>query len=597
MKKSGVLAFLFILLLLYPVIAQEEEGIDKAYLCLENQIANKTSGSLSLQEAVFSTLALGSESKLTDKIEDERSNQNCWPKESCTIKDTAQVLIAYDRINKNTESIQSYLLSRNGSATDLTWYLQVDISNHIPSACTFTYDERDYQVSIGEDMKISGSAGSCLQLSSSGYWLQISRNCFEKTFQVSCDEDFITSLLYQKSGSETIYVSSETHSAPSSGTTEERVDSQCFKSGSSCDYEGTLWAALALQKAGEEISSFLPYLLALSEDHNNLFPSSFLYLLTSGDDQYSQITQAQKTAGFWEAPNTKYNKFYDTSLGLLALQDSSAAESDTAKAYLLSVQTPKGCWNNNNIRDTAFLLYSGWPRGVSSGGGEGEGGELTCAGAGYYCGSQFDCAESEGQILNEFSCQGFQSCCSVPIIEQTCSEKSGVLCSFSEQCSGTEVSSVEGTCCLGSCRPITLETSECEDNGGFCSSFCEDNEEQASYSCGNSGGVCCIPSESSGGISLIWIVLLAILILLVVLGIIFRDKIKLWWFKMRNRKNSDKSPSEMSGPRPPPRFPPVQRGPPIQRQPLMRRPQPRRASSRADSDMEETLRKLKEMSK
>jgi len=589
MKKVGVFATLIILLIIAPVISQEE-GSDLAYTCLENEIANKTS--FSLQEAIFSTLAIGSEEKLLDKIEEEMSDLNCWPESSCTIKDTSQALLAYDRINKNTDDIRDYLLSKNSSATDLVWFLQIDISNHVSSTCTITYDDKLYNVNIGEDMKLSGSTGSCLALSSSEYWLQISKNCYEKEFEISCNEDFITSLLYQKSGSQTIYVSSETHSAPSSGFTEERVDSQCFKSGNSCDYEGTLWAALALKSIDEDTSSFLPYLLAFAEENKNLFPSSFLYLFTSGDDQYSEIVQSQKSAGFWEAPNTKYNKFYDTALGMLSLQNSASTELDTARNYLLSIQTPKGCWNNNNLRDTAFILYSGWPKTVRSSGDKTDGGEINCAEAGFYCGSQFDCVESQGQVYNEYSCPGFQSCCSVPLIEQTCSEKGGELCSFSEECSGTEVSSAEGSCCLGVCQPATQEFTECEEFGGFCSSFCQDNEESSSYSCGISGGICCIPIEESENNLLIWIIIFSILIILVILGIIYRNKLKMWWFKMRSKKGGDK-PSTTT-PRAPPRFPPIQRGPPIQRTPLNRRPMPRQ--SKTDKEMEETLKKLREMS-
>lgn len=595
MKKAGVLIFL-VILLASPMLAQEDEGIDKAYTCLENEIANKTSDSLSLQEAVFSTLALGSKSKLTDKIEDEMSNQNCWPKSSCTIKDTAQVLLAYDRINKNTNDIESYLLSKNDSATDILWYLQIDISSHVPSECTITYGGSSHTINIGDDMKLSGGAGSCLTLSSSGYWLQVSRTCYNEIFQVSCDKDFITSLLYQKSGSETIYVSSETHSAASSGTTEEKVKSECFKTGSSCDYEGTLWAAVALQKVGKEVSSYLPYLLALAEDNQALFPGSFLYILTAGDDQYNEVVQAQKSSGFWEAPNTRYNKFYDTALGLLSLQGSSASEVETAKTYLLSVQTPKGCWNNNNIRDTAFLLYGGWSQAVSRGDGGSGLAEVSCAEAGFYCGSQFDCPEG-GQIFAEYSCPGFQSCCSLPIIEQTCSDKNGVLCSLSQQCSGTEVSSVEGSCCLETCQPITSQVTECEEFNGFCLSSCSGNEKTAPYSCGNFGEVCCIAEEDSGGFG-VWIVILIILIVLAVLGIVFRHKLQTLWFKLKNRKGSgsDREPSSSFSPRPPPRFPPAQRTAPIQRPPLISRPV-KRAVSKVDREMEETLNKLKEMSR
>lgn len=595
MRKLGVLFFLLILVLSFLVVAQED-GVDKAYPCLNNEVANKSSESLSLQEAVFSTLALGSKSNLNSKIESERSNQNCWPKSACTIKETSQVLLAYDRINKKTSDIESYLFTKNQSATDLVWYLQIDIQNHISSQCTLSYDGRDYPITIGEDMKVSGGAGACLQPSSSGYWLQISRNCFEKKFQVSCEEDFITSLLYQKSGSQTIYVTSETHSAPSSGTTEEKVNSLCFGSSNTCDYEGTLWGALALQKTDHDILPYLPYLLSLAEDNKKLFPSSFLYLLTTGDDQYNEIIQSQKSSGFWEAPTTKYNKFYDTSLGLLALQGTSAVELETAKTYLLSVQTSKGCWNNNNLRDTAFLLYSGWSKGVSGEGGSGEPLPESCQSAGYFCGGQFDCTDGGGEVLRNFECPSYsQSCCSVPLVQETCLEKNGLVCPFGQECTGTTVSSVDGSCCLDSCRSGSSQLTECESFGGLCSVSCNSGEEKTTDSCNEPGLICCVEKPKSSSNVWIWMLILGILIVLAVLGILYRDKIKVWWFKFRNKGRSSPPPA---GPRAPPRYsPPRQRfGPPISRTPLANR-QTRRPMSKSDSEMEETLKKLKEMSK
>ncbi len=599
MKKLGAFVLITLFLALSFAYAADE-GVDKAYSCLENEVSNKSSESFSLEEAVFSTLALGSEKKFTDKIESEKANQNCWPKSSCTIKDTSQVFLAYDRINKNTNDIKNYLLIKNSSSTELNWFLQIDIQDHISSNCNVKYDGQDHSVSVNEDMTLSSGAGSCLPLSSNGYWLQVRDSCYGKTFQVSCDQEFITSLLYQKTGSSTIYVSSETHSAASSGTTEEEVNSQCFKTGSSCDYEGTLWATIAL-KNEIEVNSFLPYLIALASDNQKFFPGTFIFMLTAGDDQFNEIEKNFKTEGFWQAPNTKYNKFYDTSLALLALQSSASPNVELSKTYLLSIQTPDGCWNNNNIRDTSFLLYSGWPKGVSGSGGSSNGssgGGDICASPQGYCGSQFDCQPSGGQLLANLKCPTFgQSCCSVQVIEQTCLEKSGAVCKANEFCSGTSVSSIEGSCCLGTCQPRAItEESQCESLGGFCATSCTSGEQQTSDSCNDAALICCTLSSAGSGVSL-WITILVILIILVILAIVFRKKLQIAWFNFKNRGRKDppSGPSRPSSPPFSPRGPPrpaftgtAQRQP--QRQPL------RRPSSKLDQEMEETLKKLREMS-
>ena len=415
MEKRVIGVFLVTIILLGVfVIAQENETeenigrsnvvddsgdkIDKAYQCLEDQIGKKDKGSLSLSEAIFSILALGGKDKLEDIIKDnKRSGEDCWPKNGCTIKDSAQVLLAYDRIGKDTENIESWLLSKAQNAKELTWYIEIDIQNHAASECTIKYDNLDRKINIRDDMGLSGDAGRCLSIGYGGYWLKINDNCLDSEFEVSCDQNFVTALAYQRGTSGTIFVSSETSSSASLGTTNEKVNSKCFSSGGggtgSCDYEGTLWAAVALEKSGNDVSAYIPYLLALSDTNQQYFPSTFLYVLTGGEDQ-SEIIQKQKTGGFWEIIGGE-NRFYDTSLAMFALSGTGAGEIENAKSYLIRVQTKDGCWNNNNIRDTAFVLYSGWGRSIGGRGGGGDGGLVSCEEANYYCENRFRCSEAD----------------------------------------------------------------------------------------------------------------------------------------------------------------------------------------------------------
>src|SRR3989344_5576269 len=146
-----------------------ESTIEKAYICLDNNIGNRTT--LSLQEAVFGTLALGEKKNLVDTISNQKkANEECWPKNGCTLKDTSQVMLAYERIGKDSDGIESWIASKNATPTELSWYLEMDISSHVPSECTITYDGAGKKINIGEDMKITGNAGACLTVSPSGYW-------------------------------------------------------------------------------------------------------------------------------------------------------------------------------------------------------------------------------------------------------------------------------------------------------------------------------------------------------------------------------------------------------------------------------------------
>lgn len=623
--KSGgvVLALSFFLLL--PLVAAadgnntEEFKINQAYSCLQNGINNKTTSTLSLQEAVFGILALGNNERAVKKLESENrsisANQTCWPRASCTIKETAQALLAYRALGRSTTSIENWLSSKSGATTGLNWFLEIDIENHVPATCHVRYGSTDRTVTIGTDMRLTGDlSGTCLSIVPTGYWLEITSTCLDRSYEVSCDRDFLTTLLYKQSSSDAIFVSPTTQSKPASGTTNESISSRCFKSGSSaeCDYEGTLWAALALDAAGVKTSSYVPYLAAFATAGERYLPSAFLYKLTGGQDHYTSLIQEQHTNQFWEAPSSAYRKFYDTALALWSLQGATTPESANAKSYLLDVQGSSGCWDNNNLRSTAFLLYAGWPEFARNAGGTtlppGNGTTIeSCVDASpsYACvDSLLQCIDAGGEELRNYDCQGSLFCCSVVPQLATCAEFSGQVCDLKEECQGTPRDSADGQCCTGgSCVPITTPTTtECQDQGGTCTtSTCANGEHEEQFACSEFSELCCIPDTattgggSSSGSSTLWIVLLVLLIVLVVLAIIFRRRLQMMFFKGR-RPEQPTGSSPILIRRPP--FPPSSsaRGPSYGARPQPA-PSTRKPVSQVDKEMEETLRKLREMSK
>lgn len=618
--KKRVILFLFVLIILFGVFALAQENdseesivgepdfvdaskgdVEKAYACLENEIEKRSEGSLSLEEAIFSTLALGAKKELEDIIKNEKSREECWPKSGCNIKKTAQVLLAYDRMGKKSDDVEKWLLSKEINTKELTWYLEIDIDNHAASECTLRYDNIERTINVKDDMKLEGNPGQCLSVSYGGYWLKINENCLEKEFEISCDQDFITTLAYQRGNSGTVFISSETSSSASLGTTNEKVNSKCFNAAGSgsCDYEGTLWSAVALQKIGGEVSPYVPYLLAFADNNLEKFPNAFLYILTGGEEQYSEIIQKQKEGGYWDIPGGE-NRFYDTSLVMFALGGTNALEVEKAKNYLLSIQTKDGCWNNNNIRDTAFILYSGWAKTVVRDGG-GDSGLVLCESAGYYCENPFRCSEASGNLLYNYDCSSSGAgleCCSIRVEEQTCDAKSGLTCTSEQKCTGRIESSADGSCCIdGACVKKQIENI-CETiAGGTCRTNCFDDEKEKDESCSDAGEICCIQKveEEKKGISKVWIILLVILIVLLILGIIFRNKIRIWWWSRRGKAKVQR----VTRPPAPPgavmaRYSPRPRfgaGMPGSEGPL------RRAKSPEDKELDETMKKLKEMSK
>lgn len=562
------------------------DNIDKAYICLENQIKNRN---LSLEEAVFSALALGAKGGIVDRIETGKDGASCWPKGACKVKETAQVALAYKRMNKDISAVKKWLLSKNSTATELKWLLEIDITSKLTASCKINDGQRESTIKILENGRLQGSLGTCLSIDSEGYMLRINSNCQKNEFTISCDQDFVTSVLYQKTAGGTLFVLPEAHSAASLGQTKERARGDCFKSAQSCDYEGSLWAALALQKIGEDVSVYTPYLLAFADDNIKYFPSAFLYILVGGDDQYNLIIQQQKQGKFWEMTATRGGRYYDTSLALLGLADKGGAEIDATKEYLLSIQTKDGCWDNNNIRNTAFLLYAGWPKGVVS---AGQVSSPPSCEPQFSCENLFDCNNAQGIVEQNYACSKVgEICCSVKVAQQTCEQKKGLLCPSGTQCDGRVESASDGNCCFdGKCIEIAQAEDTCTSAGGTCRTSCESGESETSEeTCAATDEVCCMKKGSS---LWVWIIVLLILITLAVLAIVYREKLKIWWFKLLEKFK--KKPAAQSAQRPGAPFAPSVR--PMMPQPMMPQRAPIRPVAR-DKEMEEALRKLREMSK
>lgn len=631
-KRAWGLLFVSILLILTAsfILADshdltEQEKIDDAYQCLEDKTEDKCD-SLSTEEKIFSLLAIGEcQSEL---LSASRNDGECWPKGvtgACDIKTTAQAVIALDNVNADVDSAKDWLKSQKTIPGDIEWFLEIDTQNASSCAITYSSSGQTFNENILEDKTLTNNAGSCLNLAQSNYWLRISSSCFSEEFEVSCQDSFLTTLLFQESGSSTVHVSEKTSSASPQGSTFETVDSSCFgNSASGCDYEGSLWAAMALSSLGENVTSYMPYLITKANENERFIPETFLYFLTGNTDYRSQVLLGQKSNKWWSESGDRY---YDTALAMFPFQNEDPTEKENSKSWLLTSQDGEGCWQGN-VRNTAFILASLWPKSVSSGGGGGNGGgtidNLGCESAGNYCMSGINC---EGEILDGFSCPGFaSSCCSQPQRLDTCSDIGGNVCSSGEICQSGTVFSSSGlgsgeSCCVGGfCETISGsgDLTECELEGGTCDFTCNSNEEESTASCGSSGEICCKfqpQKQSSGG--LLWVWVLLILITLAVVGIVFRDKLRMFFFKLKSKfgkgKGSSSRPSR--GPRfgpgsMPPRRPsrrPLRRIPerkillpgsstPVPSQ-VKHQPKRFRKPTKSQKELDSVLSKLKDMSK
>lgn len=547
MKKSVLYIPVVFLIFVFPLIlAQNEtitldtldpqEKIDEAYACLEEKVEDKTCMQLSLGEKIFSLLSIR---ECKDELLADSEDEECWPRLNCKVKQTAQASLALNKVGVDTEKAEQWLLSRKTIPSDMGWYLEIESPEE--AICEITYSGVSYEIFIGEDKKINSGAGNCLTLSEGNWWLRVAPTCYNKDIEISCDKQFLTALLYKKKTSSTIHVSEKTSSASAGGTTTEKVNSICFAQGTSCDYEGSLWAALILDYLDYDVSAYLPYLIAMEEENQKYLPESFLYILTGYSDFRNDLLFKQKSSGYWDESG---DKFYDTALALYGFQYEDTQEKTNSVNWLLEVQNENGCWQES-IENTAFILHSLWPKismGISSGEVENET-SIDCEDAGYYCMSQVKC---EGQILFDYSCAGVSRCCdSSPPSLGICADQGGEICNSNQECIGgtivtaSDINYGEVCCVIGRCEiPVVQKISACEQYGGTCRSYgCGDDEEETGDTCAYSGDSCCIGEGTKDAEEksylLIWI--FSVLILLTILGIVFRDKLRPFWLRIKSK--------------------------------------------------------------
>jgi len=618
MNKRGIL-LVFILVLALTFVSAEinDSKVDEAYDCIKNKVGSDCN-KLTFEQQQFSILALGDiadcEEEFLKETRAVTSDQECYPSASCTLKDTAIALLTLDRLNKDTTKIENWLINQTKTASDLIWFLQIEAEE--ATTCSITYRGSTYPANILENKKITSNVGNCLSLAQDDYWLQVNPDttCINNEYEISCDKEFKTTLLYKTPSSPTIYVSPSVHYDSAAGKTIEKINYKCFKEGTICNYEGSLWAALALDFASKPTSQYLPYLTSSAEDNSLLFPEAFLYRLTLESEYLQVITTDNFKGQFWSAGGAG-NKFHDTALAFLSLSGESTLEIDTAKDYLFSsgIQNTEGCWNN--VVDTGFLLYAGWPLRRGGGGGGGDGGgddpiDTSCEDSGYYCTSSIlSCLDdAKGEVLENFECDYSQEiCCSLEVLKPTCTSQSGVICDSGFECPwGNQIYDVDdyGSCCSTACVEDTgggggEETYTCEGEGKSCSSStCADGKELNTYLTCPPSESCCVTKSSS----LWWVWVLLILIILVILGIVFKNRIRVFIFKTKSKFKKGPAPGQTRPPlhpssRPPRRpglIPPNQQRRFIPQQQPVRRPPVQRQSLK-DKEFHDTLKKLKDM--
>jgi len=491
------------------------------------------------------------------KLESKQSNNNYG-----TIKETALATLALNHAGKETELLEKWLIEQKRNPTDLIWFLQQDSDSAV--GCNIEDDTLRYDIQIDENKKIGSDAGNCLKRAQSNFWFQINPTCYSQTFKISCDQDFITSLLYKSSRGSTIYVLENTQESPAFGTTEHGINSKCLGIGNSCDYEGTAWGALALQNTNNDIGEYIPYLIATADLKESFLPDAFIFLLTSYDDYGTNLIRDQRFGSYWEAPQSAYNRYYDTALTLLSL-GTNQEQTIAAEKWLLFEQSINGCWGNS-VRETAFILWALEQRDYLI-----RTNTVYCTDAEFFCTARSDCSPSNDLGNSEnYYCSGLSNtCCKEDVELVSCNEMPGVICPSNKVCDSLTTTDKFGeACCLSSCTDPVIQTTECEDQYLSCYSECGAGLEEAPYSCGL-GQSCCSVSdveESTGLPWWVWVLIILIIVVLVAIGIMYKRK--------KDKEKAEKSSQSVSSGMIPPGRPGMHRRPGMHG----RRPGPHRRS-------------------
>jgi len=564
---------------------QDLSGIEDGFDCLEEKVGDCSQ--LTTQEIAYTILATPDNvfDDCVSELEGRMSGDN-WG----NVRDTALAILALDHAGKDTEASELWLLDQSRTPTELVWYLEQDSNEAVE--CHIGYQTNDYTVSIGTNKKIDSDAGTCLTRAQSNFWLEINPNCYDEEFNIECDKNFIATLLYKNKNSPTIYPIEGTESAAAFGSIKLKVNSKCFGT-TSCEYEATAWATLALLKKGYNVEEFIPYVIAMAESNEQYLPDSFIYMSTNYQDYASQLIADQKLGNYWEAQSPAYNRYYDTALALIALGSSSAEQITKARDWLLFSQGANGCWQNS-IRDTAIVL---WALEGRSGRSSSGGGVTYCSEANYFCIPSNDCP-SDQDVGNNFFCASLSDTCCMTENLQSCSEYGGEECDSGYVCTGNERKATDtNECCTGTCVERS-ETTECEDNYYYCKDSCSESQESVDYAC-DGGQVCCrtkTETPDEGSAWWIWVLIILIIAVLGAIAWVKREALKLWWFKMRSKFKKDKGGRKgPQGPRP--GMPPRPGFPPVRRMPMRRAPPQRRHYDRRDTHIDATFKKLREMSK
>lgn len=387
----------------------------------------------------------------------------CFPKGSCSIKDTSFALLSLGNLNQNTEKIEEWL---NGNLRDTEvgkWLIQITTSSQ--GSCSIRSGETEINVDLNENGEI------VLNGRNLGNWLDVERDlkAIEKRgdVSVSCPtlgSNVIMTLLRQKANNEFIIAKEFSGSSATFN-----IDNSCYGTGN-CNAESSFYAAWALDSLDKEVKT-LPYL----EDnaYDNIIYNSILYKITGKEKYALRVANLQSINGDFG------NNIFTTSIAINAIREDFDYQSNVTKAmvWLQSRQVRNDAATNGSIGGTKFFtgssLYLALKEGsvivpsIQGGTGGYCGDGVVDLGLGEQCDLRYD-TKAEGA-------------------EKDCENKCDIL-----TCKCNEVQCTSDLQCNTPREYCDTATSQCKENLDIAS--CKKNEDcKANEKCDIVSGGYCIP--------------------------------------------------------------------------------------------------------
>ncbi|MBI2106627.1 hypothetical protein HYT57_01470 [Candidatus Woesearchaeota archaeon] len=342
MKKGIIL--LFFIVLAIPLVYAETYSKQDAL----NWLSNETKGDESVEEVSMGLVALNSngfrvDTPLTVFLQ-KNLDSDCFPKGSCSVKETSFGLFALGKLNQNTNNIEVWL---NGSLRDAyvgKWLVQITSGGQ--GVCTLKKGAKEISVNV------NGNEELVLDGRKIGNWVDVERGLgnvdIAETVSVNCPtigSNVIISLIRQKNANEFI-ISKEVQGSSAS----LKIDNACYGL-NGCDSESSFYAAWALNSLNKEVNG-ISYLEDSASD-NPLY-NAVLAKLTNKERFYSTLANKQGINGDFG------NNIFITSMAVDALKGNAAYQNNVTKAllWLQSRQVRDSADTNGSLDGSEFFTSS-----------------------------------------------------------------------------------------------------------------------------------------------------------------------------------------------------------------------------------------------